>query len=51
MKQGTQARLFEVWLANAREGQLVNYFERLKPYGESAALSWAKVQFDRAADP
>jgi hypothetical protein len=38
------ARFFDHWMQQANEGQLVSYFDRLKLYGEAAALQWARTQ-------
>ena len=38
------ARFFDRWIQQANEGQLVSYFDRLKLYGEAAALQWAVTQ-------
>jgi hypothetical protein len=32
------------WLATANDGQLVAYFDRMRLYGEAAALNWARTQ-------
>lgn len=34
------ARLFNEWLPNASEADLISYFDRVKMYGEPAAISW-----------
>ena len=34
------ARLFNEWLPTASEADLISYFDRVKMYGEPAAMSW-----------
>jgi hypothetical protein len=34
------ARMFNEWLPNASEPDLISYFDRVKMYGEPAAMSW-----------
>jgi hypothetical protein len=43
------ARFFDHWMQQANEGQLVSYFDRLKLYGEAAALQWARTQLTEAS--
>ena len=38
------ARFFDGWMESATDAQRVGYFDRLKLYGEAAALDWAKTQ-------
>ena len=38
------ARFFDRWMQTANDAQLVSYFDRLKLYGEAAALDWARAQ-------
>ena len=46
------AQFFEQWMRSANDAQVVSYFDRLKLYGETAALQWAKNQVtDDAAAP
>jgi hypothetical protein len=45
------ARFFDVWLSTANEAQLVSYFDRLKLYGEAAALHWARTQLSDIPQP
>ncbi len=34
------SQAFEIWLPTANEGEVVAYYDRLKLYGEAAALAW-----------
>jgi hypothetical protein len=43
------AKFFDKWVQSANDAQLVGYFDRLKLYGEAAAMNWAKGQFSEAA--
>lgn len=38
------AGFFDSWMESATDAQRVGYFDRLRLYGETAALDWAKVQ-------
>jgi hypothetical protein len=45
------SKLANNWLATANEPQLVSYFDRMKLYGEAAALQWARTQMDGNSKP
>lgn len=45
------AKFFDVWLTTANEAQLVSYFDRMKLYGEAAALHWARTQLSDIPQP
>ena len=36
------ARFFDPWMKSASEAELIGYFDRMKIYGEAAAVSWAQ---------
>ena len=36
------SQFFERWIAQAPETEIVSYFDRLKLYGETAAMDWLK---------
>jgi hypothetical protein len=38
------AKFFDHWMQRANDAQLVSYFDRLKLYGEAAAIDWARNQ-------
>jgi hypothetical protein len=44
-------KLYNGWLETADETQLISYFDRVKLYGESAALAWAKGQMISSRPP
>jgi hypothetical protein len=46
-----ESKLANNWLATADEPQLVSYFDRMKLYGEAAALQWARTQMDGTPKP
>jgi len=46
-----ESKLANNWLATASEPQLVSYFDRMKLYGEAAALQWARAQLDGNSKP
>jgi hypothetical protein len=37
------AQFFEKWIGTAAEPEIINYYDRLKLYGEKSALQWAKT--------
>ena len=37
-------QFYNDWLATANEAQLIPYFDRVRLYGEAAALNWARTQ-------
>jgi len=37
-------QFFDQWTKTATEGQLISFFDRLKLYGEPAAVTWARLQ-------
>jgi hypothetical protein len=39
------------WLGTANDAQLVSYFDRMRLYGEAAALKWAKTQQGEVTKP
>jgi hypothetical protein len=40
-------QFFDQWTRTATEGQLISFFDRLKLYGEPAAVTWARTQQTR----
>jgi hypothetical protein len=42
-------RFFDQWMRTATEGQLISFFDRLKLYGEPAAVTWARTQLGNVA--
>ncbi len=46
-----ESKLANQWMATANETQLVSYFDRMKLYGEVAALQWARTQMDGNPKP
>ncbi len=38
------AQFYDQWIRSANDAQLVSYFDRMKLYGETAALQWARNQ-------
>jgi len=42
------AKFFDGWIRTANDTQLVSYFDRLKMYGEAAALDWARSQLSKS---
>jgi hypothetical protein len=42
------AQFFDHWMQTANDAQLVSYFDRLKLYGEAAAINWARTQVSSA---
>src|SRR4030095_8625131 len=42
-KQSTQ--LFDQWWRTATEAEIISYFDRVKLYGESAALGWLQSRY------
>jgi len=42
-------RFFDQWMQTASDGQLISFFDRLKLYGEPAAVTWARTQVGNVA--
>ena len=42
-------QFFDQWMRTANEGQLISFFDRLKLYGEPAAVTWARTQVGNVA--
>jgi hypothetical protein len=42
-------QFFDQWMRTASEGQLISFFDRLKLYGEPAAITWARTQLPNRA--
>ena len=40
-------QFYNDWLVTANEAQLVSYFDRMRLYGEAAALRWARTQTEQ----
>jgi hypothetical protein len=40
----SESKWATAWLASANEPELVSYFDRMKLYGEAAAMKWARTQ-------
>jgi hypothetical protein len=42
-------QFFGQWMQTASNGQLISFFDRLKLYGEPAAVTWARTQLSNVA--
>ncbi len=42
-------QFFDQWTRTATQGQLISFFDRLKLYGEPAAVTWARTQVGNVA--